>query len=139
MGDDLAGGLGVEGDADHAGEVVAAPAGQDAEQGARDLAQRPGHLAEHPVAAQGDDGAPAARRRDGELRGVVEVAGGVDLEVHAEGEQPRLDGGQCLGGPSAAGGGVDDEGDRAGHEAAHLAHPASRMNSSTSSGRSVTT
>ena len=60
---------------------------------------------------------PRCAATDRELARVVEVAGGVDLEVDPERAQARLDGRQRLGGPAAAGGGVDDEGDLARHVA----------------------
>ena len=102
----------------HAREVVAAAAGQHADDGARDVAQRAGDGAEQPVAAERHDHAPALRRgRRASSRGVAEVARGVDLEADAEGAQARLDGGQRPGGAAAAGGGIDDEGDVACHVA----------------------
>ncbi len=139
VGDDLARRLGVERDADDAREVVAAPAGQHPDGGAGDLAQRPGHGAEHPVAAQRHDHAAALRRADRELARVGDVAGGVDLEGDAEGAQAGLDARQRPGGAPAAGGGIDDEGDLACHVGGHLDHPDSLMKSATSSGRSVIT
>ena len=92
VGDDVARRLGVERDADHAREVVAAPAGQDADDRAGDVAQRPGDGAEHPVAAERHHHAPAPRRADGELARVGDVAGGVDLEADPERAQAGLDG-----------------------------------------------
>ena len=138
-GDDVAGRLGVERDADHAREVVAAAAGQHADDGARHVAQRARHGAEHPVAAQGHHHPAALRRSDGELLRVSQVAGGVDLVADAERAQAGLDGGQRPGGPPAAGGGIDDEGHLACHVRAHLDHPDRLMKSATSSGRSVMT
>ena len=139
MGDHVARRLGVQGDPDHAREVVAAPARQHADDRARHVAQRAGDGAEHPVAAQRHHDPAALRPGHRELARVVEVAGGVDLEADPERAQARLDGRQRLGGPAAAGGGVDDEGDLARHVGAHLDHPLSRMKSATSSGRSVIT
>ena len=92
VGDDVAGRLGVERDADHAREVVAAAAGQHADDGARDVAQRARDRAEHPVAAQRHHHPAALRRGDGELARVGDVAGGVDLEADAERAQAGLDG-----------------------------------------------
>ena len=92
VGDDVARRLGVQRDADHAREVVAAPAGQHADDRARHVAQRAGDGAEHPVAAERHHRPAAPRRGHGELARVVEVAGGVDLEVDAERAQARLDG-----------------------------------------------
>ena len=139
VGDDVARGLGVERDADHAREVVAAPAGQHADDRARDLAQRPGDGAEHPVAAERHHRVAAPSRADGEFARMVDVARGVDLEGDPQGEQAGLDGRERPGRPPAASGGIDDEGHLACHVRAHLDHPDRLMKSATSSGRSVIT
>ena len=140
VGDHVARGLGVERDAGHAREVVAAPAGQDADDRARDVAQRTGDGAEHPVAAERDHHAPALRRADGELA----RRGRGRAWRRPRRRRPRASrrastAGSALRGAAAAGGGVDDQGDVACHVAAHLDHPDSRMKVSTSSGLSVIT
>ena len=70
---------------------------------------------------------------------MAEVARGVDLEAEPERAQPRLHRRERARGAPATGGGIDDERDLACHVGAHLDHPDSRMNLSTSSGRSVIT
>jgi hypothetical protein len=65
--------LRIIGDAEHAGKIVTAPPGEDAEHGAWDRPQRICDRSDHSVAAEGDDGLAQARCLDRQPASVLEI------------------------------------------------------------------
>jgi hypothetical protein len=89
--DDGAGGREVLRDAERAGEVVAAAAGQDCQQRAGMLAQRPGHAAGEPVAAERHGDLAGVRGGGRERTRMLEVARDLGVKAQAQRAQRGLD------------------------------------------------
>ena len=104
----------VGGDAQLAGEVVAAAAGEHGEH-ARAVAQLARDGAGEPVAAHRRGDLAGVAGLTGQLAGVVHRGGPLDAEARADAPQRRLDRGQQPRGAAGAGARVDDQADVALH------------------------
>ncbi len=100
-------------DAEHARQVVAAPARQHAEERAGHGTQRVGRGPGEPVAPECDRQLPATRATQRELAGVVEVAGVLAAHGEAVAAQGIDHARRGAPGAAAAGRGVDDQADGA--------------------------
>lgn len=109
MGDHLAGVGRILRESEHAGEIVAPSAGQDAEHAARIDCQLGCHRANEAVAAERDRQRSAVGRLPCQLRGVQQVAGHVSRVVDTEACEGHLDTRQRATRPAAAGRRVDDQ------------------------------
>ena len=99
-------------DPEHAGQVVAAPARQHAEDRAGHRAQRVGRGPGEPIAAERHRQFAAARGLQRERARVVEVAGVLAAYGEAVSAQGIDHARRGAAGPTAAGGGVDDQAHR---------------------------
>ena len=112
----------VERDPRLAGEVVAAPAGQDADDGVLAAAQRAGDRADQAVARQRDDDLAGVGGRDARARGRATASASWRRGRSARGARARP---RRRAAPSARGRrrlGVDEQGDGARHAAGILPH-----------------
>ncbi len=98
----------LERDAEHAGEVVAAATGQDAEHAAG-AAQGSGHRPDQSVATERDGELARPGCGDGQLPRVLEAARALDAVLEAQSRELGLDSGELAAGTSAAGGRIDDQ------------------------------